>query len=436
MKKNTRKMRAWLVSAMLCAALAAGCGGADNETNTATTEAPVESNGVRDVGETTDTPQSSDAENNGGEQTEPVEEAGVTVGPQTVNLTEETVKLLGRTQKMLDGNLMCALSGSGVEFDYTGKNFSVTFVGDTTAKEGNDDNAARVAIYVNGERTQDMMLTGKVTEVTILESAEEVTAHIQIVKLSESGNSIFAIKPIKLGEGEKITVAKPKTHTIEFVGDSITCGYGVDDENSSHHFSTTTEDVTKTYAYKTAQMMDADYSFVSFSGHGIISGYTSDSNKKVTTQLVPDLYDKVGSSYGKLGANIQPQTLKWDFAKFVPEAIVINLGTNDASYTKTDATKQREYIDGYVAFLKNVRELNPNAEIFCALGVMGQDLCDAMKTACEEYTAETGDTKVHSVKLSVQDQKLGLAADWHPTEANHERAALELAEQIKLVMGW
>lgn len=41
--------------------------------------------------------------------------------------------------------------------------------------------------------------------------------------------------------------------------------------------------------------------------------------------------------------------------------MVINLGTNDASYTKGDKEKVLEYADAYAEFLKVVREKNPNA---------------------------------------------------------------------------
>ena len=75
-------------------------------------------------------------------------------------------------------------------------------------------------------------------------------------------------------------------HKIEFIGDSITAGYGVDDEVKEHGFSTATEDVTKTYAYKTAAALQADYSIVAYSGHGIISGYTGDGEKN-TGLLIP-----------------------------------------------------------------------------------------------------------------------------------------------------
>lgn len=355
---------------------------------------------------------------------------------QTIVLDESAVKLLGRTQLLLDKNLLCAYSGSGVEFDFTGKHLEVELVGDSSAREGNEENCARVAVYVDGERTEDIMLTKKLTAVTILDSEEEKTVRVRIVKLSETAQSVFAIRPIEIKGGESIVPTEKKAHTIEFIGDSITCGYGVDDEVAGHHFSTETEDATKAYAYKTAELLDADYSLVSISGYGIISGYTSDPDQKSAEQVMSEYYEKLGNSYSGYNSTIKPQTIAWDFERFVPEVIVINLGTNDASYCGKDESKQQEYVDGYVAFLKQVRRNNPDAVIFCTLGLMGQDLCEAMDRAAAAYTAETGDEKVHSVWLEVQDSSLGIAADWHPTEANHARAAERLAGEIREIMGW
>lgn len=355
---------------------------------------------------------------------------------QTVILDETTVKLLGRTGKLLDKNLLCAYSGSGVEFDFTGRHLEVELVGDSSAREGNEENCARVAVYLDDVRVQDMILTKRLNTVTVLDGEEIVSARVRIVKLSETAQSVFAIRPIKIKGDESIVPVPGRAHTIEFVGDSITCGYGVDDEVASHHFSTVTEDATKAYAYKTAQLLDADYSLVSISGYGIISGYTDNADKKSGEQVMGKYYDKLGNSYAGYNNSIFPQQIGWDFTRFVPEVIVINLGTNDASYCGRDEAKQQEYVDGYVAFLKQVRENNPDAVIVCTLGLMGQDLCGAMDRAVAAYAEETGDAKVHSFWLEVQDTSLGIAADWHPTEANHGRAAEALAEKLREIMGW
>lgn len=254
------------------------------------------------------------------------------------------------------------------------------------------------------------------------------------MKLSESANSTFGIESLDVTSTKPIKPTTAKAHSIEFIGDSITCGYGVDHEGVGGGFTTATENATKTYAYKTAESLDADYSFVSYSGYGVISGYTSNGQKN-TTALVAPYYDKLGFSYGYFNSEVEVATLPWDF-EVQPEVIVINLGTNDSSYCGQDVSKQAEFTEGYVDFIKMVREKNPDATIFCTLGIMGDDLYPCVKEAVERYTSETGDEKVTSMKFAVQAYNDGWATDYHPTEKTHEKAARKLTNYIQTVMGW
>ena len=87
-------------------------------------------------------------------------------------------------------------------------------------------------------------------------------------------------------------------------------------------------------------------------------------------------------------------------------------------------------------FIKTVRKNNPDATIFCTLGIMGGNVAKNIKLAVDDYTAETGDTNVVMFKLNQQVSSDGLAADWHPTERTHEKASDKVAEKIREVMGW
>ncbi|MGN0688446.1 MAG: GDSL-type esterase/lipase family protein [Oscillospiraceae bacterium] len=349
---------------------------------------------------------------------------------KTFKPTAENVKLLGRTSEY-DDILWLALSASGIEFTFTGTKASVTLIGDSMVASG-PEKQARFAVYIDGERTIDAQLdeAEKVYEIYSSDEAKETT--VRLIKLSEAAESTFGIKDITV-EGGEIAPTAQKELKIEFIGDSITCGYGVDDEVKEHHFATSTEDATKAYAYKTAQLLDADYSLVSYSGHGIISGYTTN-GEKVKSQLVPDIYEKFAKSYGNYDGIYSVSGVKWDFSKFCPDFVVINLGTNDASYCGTDKEKVTDYADSYAEFLKVVRKNNPDAYIICALGVMGDSLYTGVKMAVEKYTEETGDTRVSSFRLTPQDGSTGYAADWHPTAATHDIAAQEMTDEIKRIM--
>jgi len=366
------------------------------------------------------------AGSNPGDTTENEKEEGeITVIP-----TEENVRTIGRTRMQKD-TLWMALSGSGAEFSVTGTKADVTMKADSSAR-GDESNRTRVAVYLDGVRVADELLSKAETIIPVFESETEETHIVRVIKLSESAMSTCGISEITVKGTVQPT--EPKEMLIEFVGDSITCGYGVDDEDRDHHFATGTEDVTKAYAYKTAENLGADYSMVSFSGYGIVSGYTG-TGEKSGEQLVPIYYEKLGFSYGTYLGDGSPQAVDWDFSKRQPDLVVINLGTNDNSYVQTDAERKDEYVKGYVEFLKTVRKCNPEAKILCTLGIMGTELCPAMEEAVSIYRSETGDENISSMCFDAQLPSDGYAADWHPTEATHTKAATKLTAEIKRSMG-
>lgn len=342
--------------------------------------------------------------------------------------SDEYVKTIGRTYFDDNDIRWCAFSGSGIEFKVKGTKADITIIGDKVAIGGTAGNKARFAIYVDGEKVVDEMLKKALQSYTVFESDEEKEVTIKILKLSETANSTMGIKEIKV-DGTAPTPTEEKELLIEFIGDSITCGYGVDDEVKENHFKTDTEDVTKAYAYKTAMAMDADYSMVSISGYGIISGYSGDGNI-VSAQTIPQYYDKVGFSYGDfLGTEVA--SIEWDFEKRQPDMIVINLGTNDDSYCKNDKEKQAAYADEYKTFLAKIRSLNPDAKIYCTLGIMGGRLYPTIEAAVKEYMEESKDTNVACMKFDEQQAADGYAADWHPTEKTHEKASKKLVDFLK-----
>ena len=113
------------------------------------------------------------------------------------------------------------------------------------------------------------------------------------------------------------------------------------------------------------------------------------------------------------------------------------LVTNDDSYTLTYEERQEEYKEQYIAFLKVIRKNNPEAKILCTLGIMGGRLLPYMEQAVKEYSEQTGDTNVATMRFTVQNSVTdGLAADWHPTEKTHTKAANKLTAKIRELMGW
>ena len=349
-----------------------------------------------------------------------------------IELTDKNVKLLGRTVSFGD-TLLLSLSGSGIEFEYTGKGFDITFMGgEAAALKDNDVNYARIGIYVDGIVAKDFLLDRKELTVHIGEDIlQGSTPHmVRIMKLSECAMSLVGIKPLEVSEGDTVKPTPAKALKIEFIGDSITCGYGVEDPDPLHDFKTGTENVTRAFAYKTAKALDADFQMFSISGYGIISGYTPDPAERHADQLIPDFYESMGLSYDKLDGIPASQDIKWDFSGYVPDIVVLNLGTNDDSYCQDDKDRQAWYASEYVKFLKTIRKYNAGAYIVCAFGLMGDRLYPTICGAVKTYSEETGDKRITTIHLPEQDPAEGYGANYHPLESEHEKAAKVLTEEL------
>ena len=344
--------------------------------------------------------------------------------------TEEYVKYIGRSVYSND-ELWFGLTNSGISFDFTGKHAEMNLMGDSAAF--NEENGARIKVYADDKVVYDKCLTEYPFETIKVDFDEEKEHTVKLLKVSECANNTVLLENIFV-DGKSIKPSQNGSHTIEFVGDSITCGYGVDAESEREHFVTSTEDGTKTYAYKTAEHFNADYSMVSYSGCGAVSAYTT-GNTPNTQNLMKDFYELVGHSYGSTGAG-SIDINKWSF-DIQPELIVINIGTNDSSYAKGQAEKVDEFKAAYKDLIKQIRGKNPNSEILCTLGLMGDQLYPAITETVDAYKSESGDSKVNYCKIDPIDAAAdGYGADYHPKEASHERAAKTLIGEIEKLYGW
>lgn len=360
---------------------------------------------------------------------------------RTINADSKTVKYLGRTLYQ-DGVLWLALSGSGIEFDYSGTDLLVTVLGDDNVVSGVEQ--ARIAIYIDDTRVIDEMIVTPQKTYSVIEngvaagnslSGENLadTKHcIRIIKLTEAPMSVFGIKELLVNNDASLNPTADKALKLEFIGDSITCGYGVDDEDLSHAFSTKTEDVTKAYAYLAARTLDADYSMVSYSGHGVYSGYT-EGDERYVDELVPPYYPLVGYSRGTVNGK-RVTAVDWNFSSYVPELIVINLGTNDDSYCRDVPKRQEEFVIYYKNFLKLVHEKNPNAYLLCTYGLMNTRLTPFIEKAVSLYTEETAHSRISFLPLPMQTEADGYVVDYHPHPDTHKKAAKIVSDRIREIL--
>ena len=124
-------------------------------------------------------------------------------------------------------------------------------------------------------------------------------------------------------DGEFLPVAEKKLK-FEFIGDSITSGEGSDGAREDTEWLAMYMSSSRTYENFIERMMDADCRAISQGGWGVYTGW--DNNR---SHNIPRVYSKVcglacGEKNEKLGASGE-----YDFSSWKPDAIIINLGTND-----------------------------------------------------------------------------------------------------------
>lgn len=215
---------------------------------------------------------------------------------------------------------------------------------------------------------------------------------------------------IKSGESEN----KKKFY---FIGNSITCGYGVDGDRSQT-FNYATEDFTKTFAYKISKKFDADYIVFAKSGYGIYRNFGD--AKEGSTVNMSTLYDYT---------LLTDTAYKWDHSSVKADVVFLNLGTNDTSLDDYDIEKFKSATEKFVA---KIRDTNPESIIILMTGPMMHDkaLADVMRTldGIAFNMIKNGDEKIFRFNFTPDDGRFGLGTDWHPNAEKQNDMTNELLE--------
>lgn len=344
----------------------------------------------------------------------------------TVAATAENVRLIGRTFEE-DGVTWLAQSGSAVEFRVTGQNLSIELKGAYGANNGPGERL-RYAVLLDGEVVVDETIGKESHTVDVPTNGSLSDAVVEVIHLTEAQWGAVGVHSIMVESDEAAPVAPTagKAMSIGFVGDSITCGYAVESKSYTEPFTTAKQNFMKTYAYLAARELDADYDTACYSGHGVVSGWSAGGEPNYQ-MLVPPIYDLVAKGYEQ----------KWDFAANPRDVVVINLGTNDSSYTGSIESRMEEFSQGYAEFLAQVREHYTDALIVCTLGTMwgSEVLYPSLEKAVRTHTERTGDTRVVCYLSDPIDEADGVGTNGHPNEVSQRKSAKQLVKVIREAMG-
>lgn len=362
------------------------------------------------------------------------------------------MKIVGRTTQVGDV-LYLGFSASYIEFETVASRIAVTLCTDGTPME--ESLLGWFAVYLDDGKEPAVRRALTVPEETfpVFEEDKPRRVRLRLVKMSEAAFGLVGVKEFEItckertldmplcdkaaGRDENdITVIKTpdRPHRVEFIGDSITCGYGNEGILNQDTFTTVQENPEDAYAVLTANAVNADYHLVSWSGIGIITNWVpEDADEPLEEILMPELYPyRDRRLCERLGLPLE----EWNDSEYRPELIMIHLGTNDDSYVRKIPERQEYFAGKYYAFLEQVHERQPQAAILCMLGVMGQNLCGEEERQVRRFADAHPEVRTGYLVLPEQLEADGIGADFHPSKITHKKAAAVLTEKVREFMGW
>ncbi len=308
----------------------------------------------------------------------------------------DKVKFIGRTYT--DGTgVVCDMSASG--FEFCGYMKGAVRISMTCT------DMCYFTVYVDGERAESRYFISQGThEITVATFTEFGFHTIRVVKQTEMSLAKCTLNVLQTAciFGEK---PKDSETYIEFIGDSILSGYGnLCDNTATNAGKSNRQDATQSFPYMTAELLDADCSVISCSGIGITNGIYSYNAKDIYT----------ARSYYR-------DTKPYAFER-VPNAVVINLGTNDGAF----GASEDDFKNGVKSLVEFIRQsYKTDVPVVWTYNAMNDEsVAPWIQEQFEELGGE--DAGLYLFKLARNTD----GGDFHPSADAHKAYARILSEYI------
>jgi len=308
---------------------------------------------------------------------------------------------------------ICAWPGSNAELNFYGTEATATI-------KSSGKNWFQA--IVDGNPLEPFVVNSTTSTVKLVSNLTEGNHNLVLWKRTEANQGEAQFLGFDFGSGKLIAAPTPLQRRIEFIGDSITCAYGNEGKSKEESFTPENENSYLSYAAITSRSLNASSNLIAWSGIGLAMNY--------------------GGASGPLMLDRYPYTLpnsgvEWNFNNYIPDVVVINLGTNDFSTTPAEKSK---YVNAYKTLVSQVRDNYPDAHVFCTIGPMlwgsGLDSCKSYINEVVDSFKADGDSKIYFVEFPQQDGSNGYGEDWHPSLKTHELMAEQLTDEIKSKLGW
>jgi len=335
--------------------------------------------------------------------------AGSATAAQTIAANDVHVARMGRVVEQADGAVRFGYPGVTVLLDVEGTHLAVDAAG--SAK-------SLVDVIVDGKPAGILRLTPQVQRHDVFKDAAPGVHRVELVHRTETWLGVASLARFAT-DGQFLSAPALPARRLLVLGDSVTCGAdmerGAGDKDTPDWWNP-----RLSYGMRVARALDAQVQLVCHGGRGLVRSW----NDRTDEAQLPAFYD--------LAIPDATHPAPWRQADYVPDLVVVAIGTNDFAPGIPD---RAAYVDAYAAFLRRLLRDHPHARIALTEGAL---LDGEKKAALIGYiraaAARAGSPRVHV--LAPLAHQPGDAVNGHPTTAQHAAMAEELVPQLRRVMDW
>ena len=315
-----------------------------------------------------------------------------------------------------------------VSFDWPGVAIRCHFTGSSVGIKMNGGKDNYFNLFIDNELISVFHAPRDTT--IVVETLNRKDSHeLRITKRTEADMGMTRFMGIILDdEGALEPVPNIEKRRIEFIGNSITCGYGTEGNNRDERFRPDTENSDKSYAAILARAFAAEAHYIAHSGIGVVRNYGDEQPVTDPDQTMPGRFNRTLDN---------DAGVTWDFSSWTPDCVIINLGTND--FSTTPHPDKHTFQNGYKELIMQVRKAYGDIPVFCVVGPMINEPCYSyVKELTLYFRNVLKDDQLYFAGLpdNLLNQGDDLGSDWHPSYNGQKKIAAQLLNPIATRLNW
>lgn len=333
-------------------------------------------------------------------------------------LSDPHLRILGRADDRDPAHPRIAYPAAGLEFRFKGTGAQLNVSSDTP-------NSALTVVIDHGAPVLKLLAQGENT-VALAAGLDDFPHTAQIYKRTETWQGIITLNSLTLPQGATLLDLPPQpARKLMFVGDSVTCGVGIDNNAQCTHDPQLPDiNAYESYGMLLGRRLDADTQLVCYGGRGLERDYRGLTIADNVVNIPQFLTLAIASD--SPGGRVP-----WDIARFQPDAIFISVGTNDMNLEGTKPLDEPTWVAEYVAFLHQVRRNYPHSLILVTEGAIVTN--PLLAQMIQRAAAQSLDSRV---VYTPSQHYPGNGCNGHPTGRQHQHMADDFEPVLRRALNW